>query len=144
MYNNVCLLSSSCTTVLRFLKHFSIYICILFKAAYAFDKSSGSCLENREYGRRDPSRWPRGTFYPLKLAITSPTSGGRSVGIVRSRTQTMEFSLVLYAFDSTEKGHPCQVLIYSAVQEVESKGFWRKRIILRTSGFLKFTHRPEF
>jgi hypothetical protein len=25
-----------------------------------------------------------------KLAITSPTSGGRSVGIVRSRTQTME------------------------------------------------------
>jgi hypothetical protein len=31
------------------------------------------------------------TFYPHKLAITSPTSGGRSVGIVRSRTQTMEF-----------------------------------------------------
>jgi hypothetical protein len=29
------------------------------------------------------------------LAITSPTSGGRSVGIVRSRTHTMEFSLVL-------------------------------------------------
>jgi hypothetical protein len=26
-----------------------------------------------------------------KLAITSPTSGGRSGGIVRSRTQTMEF-----------------------------------------------------
>jgi hypothetical protein len=29
-----------------------------------------------------------------KLAITSPTSGGRSVGIVRWRTQTMEFGLV--------------------------------------------------
>jgi hypothetical protein len=29
-----------------------------------------------------------------KLAITSPTSGCRSAGIVRSRTQTMEFSLV--------------------------------------------------
>jgi hypothetical protein len=25
-------------------------------------------LENREYGRRDPSRWPRGTLYPQKLA----------------------------------------------------------------------------
>jgi hypothetical protein len=49
-------------------------------------------LENREYGRRDPSRWPRSTFYPHKLAITSPTSGGRSVGIVHSRAQTMEFS----------------------------------------------------
>jgi hypothetical protein len=30
------------------------------------------------------------------LAITWPTSGGRSVGIVRSRTQTMEFSLVFF------------------------------------------------
>jgi hypothetical protein len=29
-----------------------------------------------------------------KLAITSPTSGGRSVGIVRSRTQAMEFFLL--------------------------------------------------
>jgi hypothetical protein len=56
-----------------------------------WQKSSGSCLENREYGRRYPSRWPRGTLYPQKLAITSPTSGCRSVGIVRSRTQTMEF-----------------------------------------------------
>jgi hypothetical protein len=57
-----------------------------------WQKSSGSCLENREYGRRDPSRWPRGTLYPQKLAITSLTSGGPSFGIVRSRTQTMEFS----------------------------------------------------
>jgi hypothetical protein len=30
-------------------------------------------------------------FIRKKLAITSPTSGGRSVGIVCSRTQTMEF-----------------------------------------------------
>jgi hypothetical protein len=37
------------------------------------------------------SRWPRGTLYLKKFAITSPTSGGRSVGVVRSRTQTMEF-----------------------------------------------------
>jgi hypothetical protein len=29
-----------------------------------------------------------------KLAITSPTSGGRSVGVVRLRTQTMEFVFV--------------------------------------------------
>jgi hypothetical protein len=37
------------------------------------DRKVKSCLENREYGRRDPSRWPRGTFYPHKLAITSLT-----------------------------------------------------------------------
>jgi hypothetical protein len=44
-------------------------------------------LENRDYGPRDPSRWPRGTPYPHKLALTSLISGGRSVGIVRSPTK---------------------------------------------------------
>jgi hypothetical protein len=48
-------------------------------------KSSSSLLENPEYGRRDPSRWPRGTLYQQKLALTSPTSSGLS------RTETMEF-----------------------------------------------------
>ena len=42
-------------------------------------------------GRGDPLRWPRDTFYPQKLALTSPTGGGRSVGIVRSRTKATEF-----------------------------------------------------
>jgi hypothetical protein len=54
-------------------------------------KSSGSGLEIREYGRRDPSRLPRGTLYPQKSELTSSTSGGRSVGIVRSRTEATEF-----------------------------------------------------
>jgi hypothetical protein len=35
-------------------------------------KSSGSGLEDREYGRRDPPSWLRGTLYPQKLALTSP------------------------------------------------------------------------
>jgi hypothetical protein len=59
-------------------------------------ESSGSGLERREYGRRDPSRGPRGTLYPQTLALTSPTSGGRSVDIVRWRTQTTEFSVLPY------------------------------------------------
>ena len=33
-------------------------------------------------------------LYPQKLALTSPTGGGCSVGIVRSRTKATEFSLV--------------------------------------------------
>jgi hypothetical protein len=50
-------------------------------------KSSGSGLENRDYGRHaDPV-----TSSIRKLALTSPTFGGRLVGIVLSRTQTMEF-----------------------------------------------------
>jgi hypothetical protein len=46
-------------------------------------------------GRRDRLRWPRDTLYPQKLAQTSLTSGGRSVGIVRLRTKGRGV-LVLY------------------------------------------------
>jgi hypothetical protein len=53
--------------------------------------SGGSGLESREYGRMDPSRWPHGTLHAQKLALTSPTRGGRSVGRVRSRTQEFNF-----------------------------------------------------
>jgi hypothetical protein len=55
--------------------------------------SSDSGLEIREYGRRDLSRWPRGILYPQKLSLASLTSGGRSVGIVRLRTEAMEVFL---------------------------------------------------
>jgi hypothetical protein len=37
--------------------------------------SSGSGLERRDYGRGNPSRGPRGTFYPQKLALISTTRG---------------------------------------------------------------------
>jgi hypothetical protein len=53
-------------------------------------KCSASGLESRECGRRDPSCWPRGTLYPQKFALTSSTSGSRSVGIVCSRTRATE------------------------------------------------------
>jgi hypothetical protein len=64
-------------------------------------KSIGSGLEIREYGRKDPSCWPCGTFYQKNLVLTSPKSGGRSIGIVRSRTQAMDFfhiNIGLYQF----------------------------------------------
>jgi hypothetical protein len=35
-------------------------------------------------------------LYPVKLALTSPTSGGRSVGIVRLLTKAMELLLFSY------------------------------------------------
>jgi hypothetical protein len=57
-------------------------------------ESSGSNLEIREYGSRYPSRWPHGTLYQQKSALTSPTSGGRSVGIVHLQTRATEFGLV--------------------------------------------------
>jgi hypothetical protein len=54
-------------------------------------KSSGSSLENPEYGRRDPLFWPCNTLYPQKLALISPTNSGHSVVIVLSRTKATEF-----------------------------------------------------
>jgi hypothetical protein len=56
--------------------------------------SSGSGLENRltAVGTRCADHVT--PLYPQKLSLTSPTGGGRSVGIVLSRTKAMEFSLV--------------------------------------------------
>ena len=41
-------------------------------------------------------------LYPQKLALTSPTGGGRSVGIVLSRTKATEFSLVYFIYKHGE------------------------------------------
>jgi hypothetical protein len=48
--------------------------------------NSGSGLGNRSYGRRDPQ----------KLALTSPTSGSCSVGVVRSRTKATDLLFLRY------------------------------------------------
>jgi hypothetical protein len=61
-------------------------------------QSSGSSLESQEFGRSHPPRWPLGILFPQKVALSSATSGGRSVGIVRSQTQATELSLVHSCF----------------------------------------------
>jgi hypothetical protein len=53
--------------------------------------SSSSGLENQEYGHGDPLCWPCDTLYSQKLALTSPKSDCRSVGIVHLRTKIMKF-----------------------------------------------------
>jgi hypothetical protein len=53
-------------------------------------KRSGSGVESREYGPRKQSCLPCGTLNTQKLALSSSTNGGRSVGIVRSRTKATE------------------------------------------------------
>jgi hypothetical protein len=55
-----------------------------------------SGLENRDYGRRGSAALT--TRHPSireKLAVTSPTNGGRSAGIVCSQTQATEFVFVV-------------------------------------------------
>jgi hypothetical protein len=58
-------------------------------------KSSGFGLESREYGLRDPPRWPRGT--PLSATVgTNFDDKRRSLGrIVRSRTEAKGLLLFL-------------------------------------------------
>jgi hypothetical protein len=56
-------------------------------------KSSGSGLEIRDYNRGFRRADYTAPLYPQKLTLTSSTSSGCSVGIVRSRTQAMEFSI---------------------------------------------------
>jgi len=42
-------------------------------------------------------------LYPQKLALTSPTGGGRSVGTVRVRTKATEFSFSFSASASVQQ-----------------------------------------
>jgi hypothetical protein len=122
-------------------------------------KSSGSSLENRDYGRRDPSRLPCGTIYPQKLALASLTNGGRSVGIVRSRTQATEFSLVLTTIGLlttwistllTPFLLKCLDLCYFVTQWLTSGSFenqynWRScRIFYVNLNFLNRSTLPDF
>jgi hypothetical protein len=61
-------------------------------------------------------RWPRNTLYPLKLALTLSTSGGRSVGIVRLRTKAPEFFFVLKQ-NQNDRNPPVQRKIQWRSQE---------------------------
>jgi hypothetical protein len=49
----------------------------------------------------DSLLWPRDNLYPLKLALTSPTSGGRSVGIVRACGLKPRSLFLLYILRNT-------------------------------------------
>jgi hypothetical protein len=58
------------------------------KVAAPVYKTENTAVEIRHADHVAPS------IRKKKLAITSPTIGGHSVGIVRSRTQTTEFSFL--------------------------------------------------
>jgi hypothetical protein len=91
---------------------------------YCLHEQEACGLENREYSSRDPSCWPRGTLYLQKLALTSPTSGGRSVSTVHSRTQATEFG----------KGHPSgskQFVIRKACNLQVASHKWHRFVYLK-------------
>jgi hypothetical protein len=64
---------------------------ILYKGMWQWSIHWYNYVRHSPYGCEDLLRWPRDTLYPQKLGLTSPTSGGRSVGIVRLRAKATEF-----------------------------------------------------
>jgi hypothetical protein len=83
--NSVIWGSESCIYLIANRHHIIIIIIIIIRApVYKFEIN----------GRGNSLRWPRNTLYSLTLALTSPTSGGHSIGIVRLRTKGTEFSLI--------------------------------------------------
>jgi hypothetical protein len=91
-------------------------------------KSSGSDLEIREYDRKDP------------LALTSPASGVRSVGILRARTQAKEcFSFI----------HPLFILIFMSHSTIQYQS-WNlcnvglTKLSVRTCVSVASTDRSEY
>jgi hypothetical protein len=73
----------------------------MFQTVVSFCGERYIGLESPGYGRGDPLRWLRDIIYPQKLALTLPTSGGRSVGIVHSRIKTTEFGFVWFLVSAT-------------------------------------------
>ena len=71
-------------------------------------------------------------LYPQKLALSSPTGGGRSVGIVRSRTKATEFFFLI----NTEMCMSWLLLIPSGVILVNR--YFKEIIIPYNSAHLKF------
>jgi hypothetical protein len=68
-------------------------ICFVINGTYALMRRS-FCVQWWPDLRNGPTVWDLLHFTSRLITfktITSPTSGGRSVGVVRSRTQTMEF-----------------------------------------------------
>jgi hypothetical protein len=60
--------------------------------SYLKKKVAGPVYKTEITAIEDPLLWLRDTLYPQKLAVTSRTSGGCSVGIFPSRTKAMEFA----------------------------------------------------
>jgi hypothetical protein len=81
-------------------------------------KSSYSSLENQDYSHTDYAT----PLYPQKLALTSPTSGTRSIGIVWSRTQATKFFsfILVLTLDSIPSA-------YSSKQAINKTIIWFSR-----------------
>jgi hypothetical protein len=114
----------------------SCFIRIFQSAQYffllVFFLVSGLEIEITSVG--DPPHWPCDTpLSPQKLALTSPTRGGRSVGVVRSRTKATEVVLYIYIYSLRY----CALLItlLNNVSNLINTSLWTKgKVIMNMKG----------
>jgi hypothetical protein len=69
-------------------------------------------------------RSPRNTLYQQRLALTSPTSGGRSVGIVSLRTMAAEISFFFFTSASTYVSMNATVCFLRSLRSIFSFETW--------------------
>jgi hypothetical protein len=86
-------------------------------------------------------RVPHNTLYPQRLALTSPTSGGCSVCIVRMRTTATEFSFSYYRNVSISNCmmNLCSSFVVPSYNSLfTSKNYTDVDAVLKNSQFLLF------
>jgi hypothetical protein len=83
-------------TVMSLWQHRTTFLLLICKEwqlrSYLNEKVAAPVWKTEINGCGNSLRCLRNTLYPQRLALTSPTSGGCSVGIVRLRTTDKEFS----------------------------------------------------
>jgi hypothetical protein len=95
-------------------------------------KSRGSGLENRDYGLRGSVVLTM--RHPSIRRVTSTTSGGRSVGIVRSRTKATEFLFVFFClYDAT----PWENICYETLNHHQVRSGLRRTTLQFTAEIIK-------
>jgi hypothetical protein len=66
-----------------------------------------SGLENEITAVREPPHWLWDTLYPQTLALTSPTSDCRSIGIIRSLNKATELVIEMALRKRKERERAC-------------------------------------
>jgi hypothetical protein len=95
-------------------------------------------LSSRDFWKTEnTAHWPRGTLYLQRLALTSPTSGGRSIIIVPSWTRATFFFLRVQDTVTALLAPPCDLggggvllMVIETVWSIPERVGWRNSVAM--------------